>query len=169
MGCLAIRERSSRRSCGGPSRAAEAACRLRSPGGTWPQDAEIAKKDLLTTGPWLCRGEAAASINRVMSPEHPAGTDLKFFLGDLCVSANLAMNLPETVSICAASQTLALRRPPERLAVNRRSRSRENKEVTSLDMGDPGHKRHRRGPASLRQRLADLSQADKGRIGFELP
>ncbi len=35
-GCPAIRLISSRRRCGGPQRAAEAACRLRSPGGTWP-------------------------------------------------------------------------------------------------------------------------------------
>ena len=35
--CSAIRQISSRRRCGGPLRAAEAACRLRSPGGTWPR------------------------------------------------------------------------------------------------------------------------------------
>ena len=35
-GCSAVRSSSSRRRCGGPLRAAEAACRLSSAGGTWP-------------------------------------------------------------------------------------------------------------------------------------
>jgi hypothetical protein len=67
-----------------------------------PQAPEFAKKDLLTTGPWLCLGKVML-IYRMVFPESPAGTDQKLFLCDLCVSANFAINIPETVSTSAAS------------------------------------------------------------------
>jgi hypothetical protein len=51
-------------------------------------------------------------IIRTMSPEQPTGSDQKLLLGDLCIFANLAINLPETVSTFAASQAIAVWAPP---------------------------------------------------------
>jgi hypothetical protein len=45
-------------------------------------------------------------------PKRPTGTVQKLLLCDLCVFANFAINIPETVSTCAASQALAARLPP---------------------------------------------------------
>jgi hypothetical protein len=49
-----------------------------------------------------CPGKPAMLIYRVMSSERSPSTDQKLFLCDLCVSANFAINLPETVSTSAA-------------------------------------------------------------------
>jgi hypothetical protein len=76
------------------------------------QDAEIAKKEGFVDDRTLALSGEATLIRRMMSPGRPNRTDQIFLLSDLCVFANLAIDLPETVSTCAASRTLAV--PPPR-------------------------------------------------------